>query len=584
MEQEETASMDGDIGCDYVLHEPQLSNQILSNLNEFRKSGCLTDTVIQTGVREFPCHRAVLACSSPYFKAMFSSQMKETREGRITLDNVSVAILDQLLEYAYTSRIVINTSNAQELLEAANLLQYRSIVKACCQYLENQLHPSNCLGIQFLAELHVCPQLYKAAKSFSEANFHKVIQKEEFLQLNVDKALAYLSEDRLNVSKEDMIFDAAIHWVNHSFQKRVAELPVILKAVRVPYLSAEFLHEKLYDPVLKHLPVCVDFLRQGRTLQKCLQQGQELTAVYCMNVQPREFTKSEVMVVTGGFDADNTWVPDVRYFNPSNRKWTSLASFPADISGYKVVALNNDIYVTGGKSINGVTRAVFCYRSSCNQWEQVSSLEIPRQYHGACSMENSIYVVGGENNNGHCISDVECYHGSSDVWEWKQPLPVAVGNPAVVSHSKKLYVVGGYMLGQLTYKSMQCYDLGLDSWKVINTITIATRHFPALVLNDNIYILSGTGKGGMQVYNPKIDDCEATASMCTLERHLFGSSVIDGKIYVAGGMVNYKALGSVEMFDPDSNSWKVVGHMPRALRAHGCCVTIRKYLGPPFTR
>ncbi len=42
-------------------------------MNAFRKRGQLCDVVVKVGGREFPAHRVVLAASSDYFDAMFSS-------------------------------------------------------------------------------------------------------------------------------------------------------------------------------------------------------------------------------------------------------------------------------------------------------------------------------------------------------------------------------------------------------------------------------------------------------------------------------------------------------------------------------
>ncbi|XP_006811771.1 kelch-like protein 29 [Saccoglossus kowalevskii] len=578
METKESAERCDD--TDFVLYEPQYSNHILDSLNNFRKAGCLTDTVISTGGKEFPCHRAVLACSSPYFKAMFSAEMKETQEGRITLDNVRAETLELLLEYAYTSKITINSANSQELLEMADLLQYKTIVQAASEYLERQLHPDNCLGIKYVAEMHACTRLYERASAYALDRFPQVVKNEEFLQLPLFEVVAYLSHERINVRDEETVFDAAISWVKYELKKRLPKLLVVLQCIRLPYLTPAFLCSILKNPLFKQQSSCFDVIQQAMHLQEYLQSNE--TNIYHVGHQPRWSTKTEVMVVVGGFDANHTWVSDVHYYNPVNKKWGKFAPFPADISGYKVVALDEDIYVTGGKSSRGVTGAAFCYHSAQDQWNQVPGLHIPRQYHGIVVLDSSIYVVGGEDGDGRCIGDVECYHPSMENWGWVPQLPTAVGNPAVVSHSGKMYVIGGYCNGQLTYREMQCYNLDIDTWTVINTVTITTRHFPALVLNDSIYLLSGAGKGGMQIYNPETNTCGRNSEMCLLERHLFAVCVMNGMIYVAGGMVNYKALGSVEMYDPSTNTWKIVGCMPKPLRAHGCCASIRRYSGPPF--
>ena len=43
--------------------------------------------------------------------------------------------------------------NVQILLPAANLLQLNDVRDACCEFLQRQLHPTNCLGIRRLVHL-----------------------------------------------------------------------------------------------------------------------------------------------------------------------------------------------------------------------------------------------------------------------------------------------------------------------------------------------------------------------------------------------------------------------------------------------
>ena len=42
----------------------------------------------------------------------------------------------------------VTEENVQSLLPAANLLQLGDVRDACCEFLQSQLHPTNCLGIR----------------------------------------------------------------------------------------------------------------------------------------------------------------------------------------------------------------------------------------------------------------------------------------------------------------------------------------------------------------------------------------------------------------------------------------------------
>ncbi len=59
----------------------------------------------------------------------------------------------------------------QSLLPAANILQLTAVRDACCDFLENQLHPSNCLGIRAFADLHGCLNLLAQSDTYVEQHF-----------------------------------------------------------------------------------------------------------------------------------------------------------------------------------------------------------------------------------------------------------------------------------------------------------------------------------------------------------------------------------------------------------------------------
>lgn len=57
------------------------------------------------------------------------------------------------------------------LLPAANLLQLTDVRDACCDFLQAQLHPTNCLGIRAFADLHGCLDLLNHAEAYIEQHF-----------------------------------------------------------------------------------------------------------------------------------------------------------------------------------------------------------------------------------------------------------------------------------------------------------------------------------------------------------------------------------------------------------------------------
>lgn len=97
---------------------------------------------------------------------MFHSRCLEAKQNNIQMKGIDVEMMGLLLEYAYSSSIVITRNNCQALLSAANLLQILPVKVAACRFLQEHMDVSNCLGIHCFAEQHACTELQNEAKDF----------------------------------------------------------------------------------------------------------------------------------------------------------------------------------------------------------------------------------------------------------------------------------------------------------------------------------------------------------------------------------------------------------------------------------
>lgn len=135
-----------------------------------RKQNLLCDVTLAADGAEIPAHKMVLASCSPYFYAMFTG-FTESRADKITIQGVDGQALQLLIDYVYSAEIQVTEDNVQVLLPAANLLQLTDVRDACCDFLQGQLHPSNCLGIRAFADLHGCLELLTYAEAYTEQHF-----------------------------------------------------------------------------------------------------------------------------------------------------------------------------------------------------------------------------------------------------------------------------------------------------------------------------------------------------------------------------------------------------------------------------
>lgn len=229
----------------------QHTNRSFLVMNEMRKQNLLCDVTLVADGMECPCHKMVLASCSPYFYAMFTS-FEESRQDRITLQNVDFQALQLLVEYVYTSLVEVTEENVQVLLSAANLLQITDVRDACSDYLQTQLDASNCLGIRAFADLHGVIELTNYADSYIEQHFHEVILFDEFLNLNNEQVISLVRNDRISVPNEETVYECVIAWLKYDPEERSKYISELLQHVRFPFLSKEYLAQKVdKEPLLE---------------------------------------------------------------------------------------------------------------------------------------------------------------------------------------------------------------------------------------------------------------------------------------------------------------------------------------------
>ena len=62
----------------------------------------------------------MLAAASPYFRAMFTGEMTESKQSEVTMKDVDDVAVELLVDFMYTSKITVEENNVQTLLPAGN--------------------------------------------------------------------------------------------------------------------------------------------------------------------------------------------------------------------------------------------------------------------------------------------------------------------------------------------------------------------------------------------------------------------------------------------------------------------------------
>uniref|UniRef100_A0A8C6EGT3 BTB domain-containing protein n=1 Tax=Moschus moschiferus TaxID=68415 RepID=A0A8C6EGT3_MOSMO len=115
--------------------EAQLLAGFMGVMNNMRKQKTLCDVILMVQERKIPAH------------GIFTTNMLESKSFEVELKDAEPDIIEQLVEFAYTTRISVNSKNVQSLLDAVNQYQIEPVKKMCVEFLKEQIDASNCLDI-----------------------------------------------------------------------------------------------------------------------------------------------------------------------------------------------------------------------------------------------------------------------------------------------------------------------------------------------------------------------------------------------------------------------------------------------------
>lgn len=229
------------------VEQPRMYQQTLlqDGLCDLLENEKFVDCVLKIKDKEFPCHRLVLAASSPFFKAMFVSELEESKKREIVLKDVEPSVMGMILRYLYTSDINLTEQNVQDIFMVANMYQIPSIFSVCVSYLQEKMVLGNCLAIFRLGLLLDCPRLALTAREFICERYPVVVRDQDFLQLGASELGILITSDALNVECEEQVFESLMEWVKHDETNRLKHVPELLQCIRFRLIPLDYFKEKV---------------------------------------------------------------------------------------------------------------------------------------------------------------------------------------------------------------------------------------------------------------------------------------------------------------------------------------------------
>lgn len=481
-------------------------------MEEIRRQGKLCDVVLKIEDQSFSAHKIVLASTIPYFHAMFTHDMVESRQQEIIMHGVDACALEALINFAYSGKITLDKNNVQIIMMGASFLQLNKVRDACANFLLRRLHPQNALGIRQFADTMSYPTLVQRADKYIEQCFPEVSQHEEFMNLSIDDIKNILSRNELRVETEEQVFEACMRWVK-SNESRHQHLPELLALVRLPLLSPMYLTDRVAtEELIRSSHQCRDLLDEARVYH-LLPERRHLLQSFRTNQRACE-VRGHIYVV-GGLNKHGDSLSTVEYCDPCTKTWKIAPPMSMLRSRLGVAVLKGKLYAFGGYNGRDRLQSVEVYDATKKEWTIVAPMQCKRSALGATALGEMIYVCGGYDGV-TSLSSVERYHPLTNTWRTLAPMNKSRSAGAVIACQGYVYAIGGHD-GLSIFDSVERYDPNTNHW---------TESTPMLT-----------------------------------KRCRLGVAMLDGKLYACGGYDGSSFLDTVEMFDPNTNKWQFVDQM-----------------------
>lgn len=547
-------------GRDHPAYKNQhLSQQAFEKLNQMRKMGKLCDVTLLAGDVEISAHRAVLASCSPYFYAMFTVEMAESKAKKVTLQQIDPTALSMLIDFVYTSEIHVTEDNVQTLLSASNLLQLIEVQEACCEFLQSQLHPSNCLGIKAFADLHDCTDLHIYTRTYIEQHFSEVVHYDEFLSLSAPQVGKLIASDRLTVPSEEQVFEAVLSWIEHDVLNRQHNIAELMEHVRLPLMSREFLVQRVEsEPMIKSNNQCKDLLIEA--MKYHLLKAEQKILFKTPRTLPRTPIGLPKLLLVFGGQAPKA-IKSVECYDFKEERWFQLAEMPLRRCRCGVAVINGQVFVVGGFSGSLRVRTVDAYNPVKDTWVSCPSMKARRSTLGVALLNDLIYAVGGFDGSSG-LDSVECYDVKTDMWRTIASMSIRRSSVGVGVVAGLLYAVGGYDgCSRQCLSTVECHDAETNTWRPVAEMSCRRSGAGVGVLDGLLYAVGGHDgplvRKSVEVYNPEKNVWSPVSHMHLCRRNA-GVVTNDGLLYVIGGDDGSSNLGSVECYDVKTNKWTLL--------------------------
>ena len=490
--------------------------ELAKRLNRLRRQDHLCDiTLVTKDGREFKAHKNVLSAASPFFSKLHQSYMKENREGIVRFEEISGAVMEDVLGFIYTGSLEITQENSKNLIAAANFLVIPGLKKLSGRFLEQEMSESNCISTFYFADMYQCDELITNTRKFIHANFASVAEMDEFLNLETKEVERWISSDEISVAVEADVFQIILRWIEQNKSERKASFEQLFRHVRLAFLSRDFLLDVVTNELVQENSDCFKVISKAINLPGFLteenfpqsaRKGLETLAIvacggtYTFCYLPE---KDEWKRLRDGLTERNEYTQlinhrdqlyafsshgEIERYDPVFDRW----SFRDHLKFLrKVTNVRGEIYsiefdTSSRKSTIKRFNVLRC------SWQTVlSSQEGCRTGSCVVASGNHLYVCGGRLEDDF-VTKAERFDTVGKKWEEIASMQEARGHSLGVATEGKIFVAGGREDWTSCLETCEIFNISTNEWQFIGSLKVPREGGSMVCLKGTLYVLGGT--------------------------------------------------------------------------------------------
>ncbi|CAF1283252.1 unnamed protein product [Adineta ricciae] len=569
--------------------EQQVTNldhaaRTVSKISSYLRQGFLCDVVFICGhgqvKQRINAHRLVVATLSDYFRAMFESNMLETKQREIMINDIDPDALEKLILYAYEGRLELHQDNVTNILVAAHMFNITEIIDACCKYIEKQLHPSNCLGIYKFALQHDLHGLTQTAWNYVLEHFTNVIQNNhEFLELSFDEMKQILASGDINVQSEETVFEAFLSWIDHDSKRENDRLPQLFGLIRLPLIDKKYLTDHIdTDSRFKNDTSCQMLIIETMRYHLAPEKRSSMQSI---RTKPRKATLGALYCL-GGMDSAKGPQTIERY-DFRTRSWQPNGNLNTRRWQFACVILEKKLYVCGGRDGLKTLNSIEIFDFQKKVWNIGQPMLTNRHGLGVGCIGGPLYAIGGH-DGWSFLNTVERFDPETCVWSYVAPMTNARCTLGVAVLENRIYAVGGRD-GAAGLRETESYDPHTNRWSSCAPMQKRRGGVAVAACNGFLFAIGGhessaTNKCAVrhddgERYDPRCDQWTLITSL-TRPKEALAIAAVGDRLYIVGGF-DGKVLDEVEKYEPVTDKWTKCSPLGTK-RAGACLIHVPNYI------